>query len=59
MSALVLMIGFSLVVALVFLAAFLWALRSQQFRDTHTPAIRMLFDDATAPHPDSGEKETS
>ena len=57
MSALVLLIGFSLAVALVFLGAFLWALRTQQYRDTCTPAIRMLFDD-TPPDPDSGGKET-
>jgi cbb3-type cytochrome oxidase maturation protein len=28
-----------------FLAAFLWAVRSGQYTDRHTPSIRMLFDD--------------
>lgn len=35
----------SLVVALGFLAAFLWAVRSGQFEDDYTPSVRMLLDD--------------
>lgn len=35
----------SLVVAVGFLFAYLFAARSGQFDDDHTPAIRMLFDD--------------
>ena len=50
MTALYLLVAFSLLVALVFLAAFAWAVKSDQFRDAHTPAIRMLFDGVpTAP----------
>jgi len=45
MSALYLLVGFSLLVALVFLGAFFWAMRNDQYRDTHTPAMRILFDD--------------
>lgn len=45
MSALYLLIGFSVLVALGFLAAFLWAVRRGQYTDTHTPAIRVLFED--------------
>ena len=45
MSALYLLIGFSMLVALVFLGAFFWAMRSDQYKDTHTPAMRILFDD--------------
>ena len=44
MSALYLMVGFSLLVALCFLLAFFWALRSGQYADTTTPALRVLFD---------------
>ena len=32
-------------VALGFLAAFLWAVKSGQYKDTYTPSVRMLFDD--------------
>jgi cbb3-type cytochrome oxidase maturation protein len=37
----------SLVVALGFLAAFLWAVKSGQYDDDYTPSVRMLFDDET------------
>jgi cbb3-type cytochrome oxidase maturation protein len=49
MSVIVLLIGFSILVAGGFLIAFLWAVRTGQYDDRHTPSIRMLFDD-TQPH---------
>lgn len=45
MGVIVLLIAFSLMVALGFLAAFFWAVKSGQFDDPETPSIRMLFDD--------------
>jgi cbb3-type cytochrome oxidase maturation protein len=45
MSVIVVLIGFSILVAGGFLAAFLWAVRSGQYDDRHTPAVRMLFED--------------
>ncbi|WP_460581922.1 cbb3-type cytochrome oxidase assembly protein CcoS [Hymenobacter arcticus] len=45
MAIIFLLIGLSLLVALVFLAAFLWAVRSGQYDDAYTPSVRMLFDD--------------
>jgi cbb3-type cytochrome oxidase maturation protein len=39
------LVGFSLAFALTFLAAFIWAVRSGQFRDSTTPALRILVDD--------------
>ena len=44
MSIVVLLIIFSLVVALIFLAAFIWAVKSGQYDDTYSPSVRMLFD---------------
>ena len=35
----------SVVVAAVFLGAFIWATRSGQFEDTYGPSVRILFDD--------------
>jgi len=35
----------SLVIALGFLGAFLWAVKSGQYDDDYTPSVRMLFDD--------------
>ncbi len=39
------LIGFSLLVALVFLGVFIWAVRTGQFEDQYTPSVRALFDD--------------
>lgn len=45
MSVMVILVGFSILVAAGFLLAFLWAVKSGQYDDRHTPAVRMLFDD--------------
>lgn len=45
MYIIVLLILISLVIAIGFLIAFFWAVKSGQYEDDHTPAIRMLFDD--------------
>jgi cbb3-type cytochrome oxidase maturation protein len=45
MSALYLLIGTSLLVALGFLGGFLWAVRKGQYEDDYTPSVRMLFED--------------
>lgn len=39
------LIGFSILLALLFLLAFFWASRSGQNDDLYTPGIRILFDD--------------
>jgi len=49
MSVIVVLIIASLTVALGFLGAFLWAVKSGQFEDKYTPSVRILFD--------SGEKK--
>jgi cbb3-type cytochrome oxidase maturation protein len=43
----VLLIGISLFVAIGFLIAFIIAVKKGQYKDTHTPAIRVLFDNET------------
>lgn len=35
----------SLIIALGFLGAFLWAVRSGQYDDDYTPSVRILLDD--------------
>jgi len=49
MSALYILIGISILVALGFLSAFLWAMRKGQYEDDYTPSVRMLFEDAAEP----------
>ncbi|MGZ3898795.1 MAG: cbb3-type cytochrome oxidase assembly protein CcoS [Bacteroidia bacterium] len=45
MNAIFVLIIASLIVALGFLAAFIWSVKSGQFEDDYTPSIRILFDD--------------
>jgi len=44
MEVIFLLVGFSLLVALIFLGLFFWAVRDGQYDDSHTPAMRILFD---------------
>ena len=46
MSVVIILILASLAVALLFLAGFVWAVRSGQYEDTLTPSLRMLAEDA-------------
>lgn len=45
MNIFYLLIGVSLFAALIFLGAFIWAVKTGQFDDNKTPSIRILFDD--------------
>lgn len=47
MSVLIILILVSLVVALGFLAAFIWSVRAGQYEDDYTPSVRMLLEDKT------------
>jgi cbb3-type cytochrome oxidase maturation protein len=44
MSVIVVLIGFSIIVASGFLVAFLWAVKSGQYDDDISPSIRILYD---------------
>jgi cbb3-type cytochrome oxidase maturation protein len=44
MSALFILIIISLIVAVGFLIAFIWAVKSGQLEDNSTPAMRILWD---------------
>jgi cbb3-type cytochrome oxidase maturation protein len=56
MQVIVVLIGFSLLVAVGFLVAFLWAVRSGQYDDDVSPGMRMLFDDKK---PESSKQPTN
>lgn len=45
MNIIFMLIGCSVLIAVVFLGAFFWAARNGQHEDTYTPSIRILFDD--------------
>lgn len=45
MEIIFVLIGISLLVAIGFLGTFLWAVKTGQYDDDYTPAVRILFDD--------------
>ncbi len=45
MEIIFLLIGLSILMAGIFLGAFIWSVKTGQFEDETTPSIRMLFDD--------------
>lgn len=45
MSIILVLIPLSIVFAVAFLAAFVWAVRSGQYEDTCTPSMRLLADE--------------
>jgi len=45
MLIIILLIFISLTIAIVFLIAFVWGMKSGQFDDTYGPSVRMLFED--------------
>ena len=47
MGVIVILISASLIVALLFLGAFIWSIRSGQYEDDYTPSVRMLFENKT------------
>lgn len=45
MIIIALLIFISLTIALIFLGAFVWGMKSGQFDDTFGPSVRMLYED--------------
>jgi cbb3-type cytochrome oxidase maturation protein len=48
MSVIFLLIPLSIVIAVCFLGAFIWAVRSGQYEDTCTPSMRLLLEEKRA-----------
>ncbi|BDD00282.1 cbb3-type cytochrome oxidase assembly protein CcoS [Persicobacter psychrovividus] len=45
MSVIFILISISIVVAVIFLSAFFWSVKSGQYEDTVSPGVRILMDD--------------
>lgn len=45
MGIIYIMLTVSLLIALFFLGAYIWATKNGQFDDDYTPSVRILFDD--------------
>jgi len=59
MKIIILLIIVSLIVALGFLSAFLWAVRDGQYDDDVSPAMRILFDESTKPKSEETSQTTT
>ena len=49
----------SLAVAVVFLLAFIWAVKNGQYKDDYSPSVRMLYDDGKKVADGQNEKEVN
>lgn len=47
MSVIFILVGASLLIAIGFLIAFLWSVKTNQFEDDYTPSVRILFENDT------------
>lgn len=59
MSVMVVLISASMIVAIGFLAAFLWAVRSGQYDDSYTPSVRILMEDHRRTDDDQPEDDSN
>lgn len=59
MIVIFLLIPLSIVIAAGFLAAFIWAVRSGQYEDTCTPAMRLLLEEPKLKKPDPEPEDFS
>jgi len=56
MGVIFILIVACLVVAVGFLIAFIWSVRSGQYDDTYTPSVRILFDENDKKEKNTEEK---
>ncbi|PTM10020.1 MAG: cbb3-type cytochrome oxidase assembly protein CcoS [Bacteroidetes bacterium] len=45
MSVIYILLSISIIVAVIFFIAFIYAVRNGQYDDSYTPSVRMLFED--------------
>jgi cbb3-type cytochrome oxidase maturation protein len=49
MSVIFMLIIIGVIVAGIFLAGFIWSVKSGQYEDSYSPSVRILFDDHKEP----------
>lgn len=49
MSVIYMLLAISILVALIFFAAFIFAVKKGQYDDSYTPSVRILFEDELIP----------
>lgn len=58
MSVVFILVFVAIIMAGVFLVAFVWAVKSGQYEDTYTPSVRILFDDLEIKESENSQKKT-
>jgi len=58
MSVVFVLVFVAILIAAVFLGAFIWSVKSGQYEDTYTPSVRILFDDPKMKEPGKTENKT-
>jgi cbb3-type cytochrome oxidase maturation protein len=51
MSVLIVLVIVSVIVAGIFLGAFIWSVKKGQYDDDYSPSVRILFDDSVSTAP--------
>ncbi len=59
MSIIYMLLAISVIVALLFFAAFIISVKKGQYDDTYTPSVRMLFEDETIKKTDTETNQKS
>jgi cbb3-type cytochrome oxidase maturation protein len=59
MSVVIILISASLLIAIGFLIAFIWSVKTDQFEDDYTPSVRMLFENEIKQPNESNLKKKS
>jgi cbb3-type cytochrome oxidase maturation protein len=57
MIVIFILIGFSLIVALIFLLLYIWSVKDGQYDDDYTPSVRILFDENNLPKKEKNNKD--
>lgn len=57
MEIIIVLIFISVTIAVVFLVAFIWSVKSGQYDDTYGPSVRMLFEDKKKAEPKNNSIE--
>lgn len=55
----ILLLGASLCVGIIFLIAFIWSVRSGQFDDDYSPAHKILFENTTQPKNNASDSDSN
>ncbi len=59
MNIIYMLLTISVIVALIFFAAFILSVKKGQYDDTYTPSVRMLFEDEVVKETESHKNETT